>query len=169
MVKTLLKDTANAAVTGAAQQDDVLKNIDAMLARMRGVKRKLTSYATEEARLHNQVEARISHLADLYAMNTVEDVKYEAWNRRRLDRLLADYLLRHGYNRSAAELAKERDMEDLVDVETFVSMSRVRESLVDQSVNEALAWCTENKKELRKMEVNTALRGGFPVPFLQCP
>ena len=40
-------------------------------------------------------------------MHDVEDVKYEVWSRTRLDRLLVDYLLRHGYNESARALADE--------------------------------------------------------------
>lgn len=131
----------------------MLKNLDAMISRMRGVKRKLGACAEEEGRLHTQTAARIQHLGELYTMRSVDDVKYEAWSRKRLDRLLADYLLRHGYNNSARELASEKGMENLVDVDTFVGMSRIREALLNGSVVEALAWCTENKKELRKMEV----------------
>ncbi|EXK37388.1 hypothetical protein FOXG_09324 [Fusarium oxysporum f. sp. lycopersici 4287] len=151
-LKTLLKDSATAAVSGRASQQDVLRNIDAMVSRMRGLKRKLNASAAEEARLHTQTAARISHLDELYKMDTVEDVKYETWSRKRLDRLLADYLLRHGYNDTAKELAEQRGITDLVDIDTFVAASRVRDSLLKQSVVEALAWCTDNKKELRKME-----------------
>ncbi|KAK2672245.1 CTLH, C-terminal LisH motif [Fusarium oxysporum f. sp. vasinfectum] len=151
-LKTLLKDSATTAVSGRASQQDVLRNIDAMVSRMRGLKRKLNASAAEEARLHTQTAARISHLDQLYKMDTVEDVKYETWSRKRLDRLLADYLLRHGYNDTAKELAEQRGITDLVDIDTFVAASRVRDSLLKQSVVEALAWCTDNKKELRKME-----------------
>ncbi|KAI1019986.1 hypothetical protein LB503_006400 [Fusarium chuoi] len=151
-LKTLLKDSATAAVSGRASQQDVLRNIDAMVSRMRGLKRKLNASAAEEARLHAQTAARISHLDELYKMDTVEDVKYETWSRKRLDRLLADYLLRHGYNDTAKELAEQRGITDLVDIETFVAASRIRDSLLKQSVVEALAWCNDNKKELRKME-----------------
>lgn len=154
-LKTLLKESATSAVSGKANQDDVLKNLDAMIAKMRGVKRKLNSYAEEESRLHTQVAARISHIDELYSMNTVEDVRYEGWSRLRLDRLLTDYLLRHGFNESARQLADERGMQDLTDVDTFVAMSRIRESLLAGSVTEALVWCNENKKELRKLEVST--------------
>lgn len=155
-LKTLLRDSATAAISGRASQQDVLKNLDAMISRMRGVKRKLGAYADEESRLHTQTAARIQHLDELYTMHSIEDVKYEGWSRKRLDRLLADYLLRHGYNNSAKELASEKNMENLMDVDTFVGMSRIREALLNGSVTEALAWCTENKKELRKMEVSMA-------------
>jgi hypothetical protein len=86
-------------------------------------------------------------------MQSLDDVKYEQWSRTRLDRLLVDYLLRYGYKESATALAREKDINDLVDVETFVQMSRIRESLRNGRVTEALSWCTENKKELRRMEV----------------
>jgi macrophage erythroblast attacher len=89
-------------------------------------------------------------------MQSLDDVKYEEWSRTRLDRLLVDYLLRYGYKESATELAKEKNIQDLVDVETFVQMSRIRESLRNGRVTEALAWCNENKKELRKLEVGLA-------------
>lgn len=124
-----------------------------MINRMRGVKRKLAVNAADETRLHQQAAARIAHLDELYTLESVEDVKYEVWSRKRLDRLLADYLLRRGYSESAKELAQQRGMENLVDVDTFAAMSRIRDALLKGSVNEALAWCTDNKKELRKMEV----------------
>lgn len=124
-----------------------------MLARMRGLKRKLAGCAEEEARLHQHTASRTKHLGELYDMQSLDDVKYEEWSRTRLDRLLVDYLLRNGYKDSAVALAKEKGIVDLVDVDTFVQMSRIRESLLNRRVTEALAWCQENKKELRKMEV----------------
>ncbi len=135
-----------------------MKGLDAMLARMRGIKRKLAAFAEEEGRLHRHEEARARHLSELYTMHGVDDVKYEVWSRTRLDRLLVDYLLRHGYNDSAHALAQERGIELLVDVETFEQMSRIRKSLLSGSVTEALAWCAagDTKKELRKINVRPA-------------
>lgn len=86
-------------------------------------------------------------------MQSLDDVKYEEWSRTRLDRLLVDYLLRYGYKESASALAREKGIGELVDVETFVQMSRIRESLRSGRVTEALAWCIENKKDLKKMDV----------------
>lgn len=120
---------------------------------MRGLKRKLQSCAEEETRLQEQSYARIKHISSLYEMKSLDDVKYEEWSRTRLDRLLIDYLLRNGHIESATALAKEKDIEQLVDVETFVQMSKIKDSLCKGKVTEALAWCSENKKELRKMEV----------------
>lgn len=121
---------------------------------MRGVKRKLSACADEENRLYRQVGARVQHLAELGQMHAFEDVKYEHWSRKRLDRLLVDYLMRQGYGDSAKALAQEKNIQDLVDIDTFEQMNRIRQSLLNQSVKEALDWCTENKKELRKMDVS---------------
>ncbi|TGO28602.1 hypothetical protein BPAE_0025g00110 [Botrytis paeoniae] len=153
-VKTALKETTDASLNAHASPDDVLKNVDSMLTRMRGLKRKLQSCAEEEKRLQTQSAARIKHISSLYEIKSLEDVKYEEWSRTRLDRLLVDYLLRNGYKDSATALAQEKNIEELVDVETFVQMSRIKDSLCKGKVTEALAWCSENKKELRKMESN---------------
>jgi macrophage erythroblast attacher len=123
-----------------------------MLNKMRGLKRKLSACADEEERLYRQLDARTAHLAELNDMHTVDDVRYQPWSRERLDRLMVDYMLRHGYSESAAAMAETKGMQDLVDMETFKSMNRIRKALENGSVTEALAWCQENKKELRKMD-----------------
>ncbi|KAI1167434.1 CTLH/CRA C-terminal to lish motif domain-containing protein [Nemania serpens] len=155
-VKETLRRTATDSFNGHISQADVVKTLDSLIARMRGVKRKLTAFSEEENRLHRHEEARANHLAELYTMYSVDDVKYEAWSRTRLDRLLVDYLLRQGYVDSARELAHQRGIELLVDVDTFEQMNRIRQCILNGSVQEALVWCTagDTKKELRKMDSN---------------
>lgn len=123
-----------------------------MLNKMRGLKRKLSACADEEERLYRQLDARTAHLAELNDIHTVDDVRYQPWSRKRLDRLMVDYMLRHGYSDSAEAMSEQKGMQDLVDIETFKSMNRIRKALENGSVAEALAWCQENKKELRKMD-----------------
>ncbi|KAI5864642.1 protein FYV10 [Durotheca rogersii] len=155
-IKNALRETATGCVNGRTSQADVLRNLDTMIARMRGIKRKLTTFAEEEQRLHLHEEARLRHVSELYAMHSVDDVKYEAWSRIRLNRLLVDYLLRHGYIDSARALAKEKGIEALVDIDTFEQMNKIRKCILGRSVTEALAWCSagDTKKELRKMDSN---------------
>lgn len=153
-IKTLLKDAATGCLNGKSNQEDLVRNLDEMIAQAKALQRKLSTCADEEARLLHQEDARISHVDELYSMNSFDDVKYEAWSRARLDRLMVDFMLRKGCTESAASLAEARNMEDLVDIETLVSMNRIRESLKKGSVQEALVWCSQNKKELRKMEVS---------------
>lgn len=150
---------ASTETAATSSTEAVLRNLDSMIERMRGTKRKLAGFAEEEQRLYRHEGARARHLAEIYAMQGVEDVRYEAWSRVRLDRMLVDYLLRRGHGRSARLLAHEKGIEELVDVETFEQMARIRESLLRGSVAEALAWCTagDTKKELRKMDVSLPL------------
>ncbi|KFY75928.1 hypothetical protein V498_09841 [Pseudogymnoascus sp. VKM F-4517 (FW-2822)] len=161
-VRQGLKDTANACLSNSSTPDEVLKNLDSMIARMRGLKRKLAACADEEKRLQRHSQARIRHLGALYSMQSLDDVKYEVWSRTRLDRLLVDYMLRNGYIQSAMALAQEKQIEELVDIGTFMQMGKIRDSLRNGRVNEVLAWCTENKKELRRMGVSTK-KPGMPT------
>lgn len=121
---------------------------------MEGLKRKLESLHTEEQTNHRHAKARIRHLQELHDIPSLADVKYDRWAKVRLDRLLVDYLLRYGYGQSALALAKEVDIEELVDVEAFVQCSRIEASLMAGRTNEALAWCSENKQALKKMDVS---------------
>lgn len=155
-VKDGLKKGANAAVTQSSSPDEILKNLDAMVARMQGLKRKLEACAEEDERLREHSLARIEHLSELYTIPSLDDVKYERWSRVRLNRLLADYLLRNGHCKSAAALAEAKGIEKLVDMTAFLRMNDVKESLREHRFTEALAWCAENKKELRKADVSTS-------------
>lgn len=157
-IKDGLKKTANAAVTQSSSPDEIMKNLDSMVARMQGLKRKLESCAEEDERLRKHSLARIEHLSELYTIPSLDDVKYERWSRVRLNRLLSDYLLRNGHCKSAAALAKAKGIEELVDTTAFLRMNDVKDSLMAQRFTEALAWCAENKKELRKADVSSPYR-----------
>ncbi|KAK5124796.1 hypothetical protein LTR85_001509 [Meristemomyces frigidus] len=138
---------------GAQQKPaDALAALDATLAKAHSLKRKLEALHAEEKVLHRQQRARIQHLEDLHGVASLADVKYDHWAHTRLDRLLVDYLLRQGYVESARELAKEKGIEDLVDVGVFEECGRIERSLREgHEVKEALAWCAENKQALKKL------------------
>ena len=53
-------------------------------------------------------KARLEHLVAVGLPQKDEATK---WADARMDRILADHMLRRGYQRSAAQLARERDME----------------------------------------------------------
>ena len=152
-IKKQIEEAAVKSCKGTST-DELLKSLDAIITRSRKLKSKLEACQAEESRLLRQTEARIDHLGQLQELHTFDDVKYETWSQARLDRLLVDYLLRQGYSDTARGLADAKDISDLVDIETFVAMFRIENSLrVDRSVTEALAWCMENRKELRKINV----------------
>lgn len=152
-IKKLIKDATVKGIQGNPV-NEVLKSLEVAIARSKTLKARLDSSFVEETRLFRQAEARLSHLRELQNLLTVDDVKYDTWSRTRLDRLLVDYLLRQGCSKTALALTVEKKIEDLVDIETFMTMCKVQESLQRRkTVADALAWCVENKKELRKINV----------------
>lgn len=147
---TTLTATTKAA-TKTASPDATLASLDGMISKMQGLKRKLENLHEEEMRIHKSNKARLQHLQDLYEIQSLVDVKYDEWSRIRLSRLLVDYLLREGYSESAAHLAASQGIQELVDVDSFVSCHKIERSLREER-NTALAlnWCKENSKELKK-------------------
>ncbi len=128
---------------------------------MQGLKRKLESLHEEEKTIAQQSRQRIRHLQDLYEIPSLADVKYDEWSRVRLHRLLVDHLLRSGYGESARALARDKGIEDLVDVDVFVACERVQRSLREGRTAEGLAWCAEHKI-MKKLDVGVScgLEGG---------
>lgn len=150
-----LKATANDSFSGKKDPSETLESLDNMINRMKNLKRKMEGFHEEEKTTHRQTRQRLEHLHNLYQIPSLADVKYDEWSRIRLNRLLADYLLRNGYSESARALAKEKSIEDLVDLDVFVQCHRVEESLRRGSMQECLAWCSEHRELTRKTSVST--------------
>jgi macrophage erythroblast attacher len=107
----------------------------------------------EEKKIHGQSKKRIQHLESLHQIPSLSDVKYDQWSRVRLDRLVVDHMLRSGYTESARQLAQDKDIEDLVDLNVFVQCQRIAESLRRGETKDALQWSNENKAALKKSQV----------------
>lgn len=155
-IVSTIKSTSGASFNGQAVPD-TLASLDGMISRMQGLKRKLEGLDEESETIFEHSARRIDHLGDLYAIPSLGDVKYDEWSRIRLDRLLVDYLLRNGFVKSARALAKEKDIEELVDLDVFIQCNKIQDSLKRGRTQECLAWCTENKLGLRKLNVCRAL------------
>ena len=154
-VLTALKSTANASLSSDQSAAQTAATLDSLISRLRGLQRRLANLQQEEARLERQSRARIEHLQALYGIPSLADVKYDEWAQVRLDRLLVDYLLRMGYEKSARALAKEKGITDLVDLEVFAHCHKIAESLERGSTAEALSWCTEHKALVKKSNVSS--------------
>ena len=124
-----------------------------MIGRMQNLKRKMEALHNEEKILQSHSRRRIQHLQDLHKIPSLADVKYDEWSRVRLNRLLVDYLLRCGYGESARALAKEKGIEELVDLDIFVQCHRIEQSLRNRNTSECLAWCAEHRPMMKKLDV----------------
>lgn len=120
---------------------------------MQGLKRKMENLQGEERKVQDQSKKRIQYLESLHQIPSLVDVKYDEWSRTRLDRLMVDHMLRSGYSESAKQLAQEKGIEDLVDINVFVQCQRIADSLRHGETKEALQWCGENKAGLKKSQV----------------
>ncbi|KAJ5927987.1 hypothetical protein N7466_006943 [Penicillium verhagenii] len=149
-----LKEAANASLSNAHTPDQTLAALDAMISRMQGLKRKMESLQEEERRIQTQSRKRIQHLEALHEIPNLADVKYDQWSRVRLDRLLVDHMLRSGFSESAKQLAEERGIDGLVDLEVFTQCQQVVQSLRRGETKDALQWCGENKAALKKSNHN---------------
>ncbi|KAL2866318.1 FYV10 family protein [Aspergillus lucknowensis] len=149
-----LKEAANASMSNEQTPDQTLATLDAIIFRMQGLKRKMEHLHQEEKKIYNQSKRRIQHLEQLYQIPNLTDVKYDQWSRVRLDRLVVDHMLRSGYTESAQQLAREKDIENLVDLNVFIQCQRIAESLRHGETKDALQWCSENKPALKKSQYN---------------
>ena len=160
-----LKESANASLSSSQTPDQTLASLNPMISRMQNFKRKLQTLHDEEQAIQAQSKKRIQHLQDLYEIPSLADVKYDDWSRIRLDRLLVDYLLRAGYSKSGEKLAKEKGIEDLVDLDVFVQCQKIADSLNRGETKDALMWCTENRTALKKLGVRSQSHHPL-VPFM---
>lgn len=135
-----------------------------MIQRMENLKRDLETLNEEEQSLHEQSAKRIRHLQELYEIPSLTDVKYDNWSRTRLDRLVVDYLLRAGYSDTAAALAESKNIQDLIDLDTFKQCHKIADSVRGGSTTEALRWVARNKDSLKKLLEKTASDKNALVP-----
>ena len=99
-----------------------------------------------------RTRARLAHLQQLSNYESLDDPGFERWSRTRLDRLLVDYMIRQGMNETGKALAQEKNIEELVDLDVFAECHRISDALLNGSSAACLAWCTDNRSALRKIE-----------------
>ncbi|KAL5334568.1 CTLH/CRA C-terminal to lish motif domain-containing protein [Aspergillus crustosus] len=149
-----LSAAATASMSSHQSSDQTLASLDAMISRMQGLKRKMENLHHEEKKIHHHSSKRIQHLDQLYHIPNLTDVKYDQWSRIRLNRLVVDHMLRSGYIESAQQLARDKNIEELVDLNVFIQCQRVAVSLCHGETKEALQWCNENKAALKRSQYN---------------
>lgn len=158
-----LKDLAAAVAKGTKQPADSLPTI---VQRLTQLKRKYDSALQEQQNFCQRTLRRLSHLNDLSMAilppaddkeNSVSsEDRVRRWNRKMIDRLLVDFMLRRGYFNTVQKviasesLSENNDNGIFYDFELFETASQIERSLASKSCTECLAWCSENKSALRK-------------------
>ena len=86
---------------------------------------------------------------------------FRNWNKKMIDRLLADYMLRKGFFQTVEKMIGGNGLNEPIsnsnnnnsfyfDYDLFQTSSVIERSLSGKSCTECLAWCNENKSTLRK-------------------
>ncbi|KAF7794786.1 hypothetical protein EIP86_005928 [Pleurotus ostreatoroseus] len=141
------------AKSGDANSEEALKTLDGMMKRIETLKRKLTDLHTASGNPTLAVlRERLQHLSVLESMQSASSPEFSRWADTRLDRWLVDWALRNRKELTARQIAQQRGIETLVDIDLFSDIRRIEDALARQSCTEALTWCSENKAALRKVK-----------------
>ncbi|KAI0332824.1 hypothetical protein GY45DRAFT_1320396 [Cubamyces sp. BRFM 1775] len=151
-----VQNTAKDLASRERPEDDVeatTKAIDGMIARVEGLKRKLSDMQESAGKpTLNVMRERLQHLGAVEALESTNTPEFTRWADIRLDRWLVDWSLRNGKEKTARKIAAEQGIEKLVDIDLFSDIRRIEDALNRKSCTEALAWCSENKAALRKLK-----------------
>ncbi|XP_076460818.1 E3 ubiquitin-protein transferase MAEA-like [Babylonia areolata] len=140
---TELDNTLQHPVT-AGEVSSVLGN---MVENLSLLKRKAEETISGEIDATRSIKRRVEHLKEV---ETYSLDQLPLWQKTRLDRMLVEYFLRAGYYKTAIGLAEHSNIQDLTNVELFMTCREVEESLKRKETGPCLAWCYENKSKLRK-------------------
>ncbi|KAF5389545.1 hypothetical protein D9757_004169 [Collybiopsis confluens] len=157
VIQSSASDISSSIASGNFTAIDLAADIDNLIGRVDTLKRKLSDLHESAGKpTQDVIRERLQHLASIESLTTASDNEYAKWADKRLDRWLVDWCLRHGKEKTARQIAREKDIEPLVDLDLFSDIRRVEHALSDHSCTEALAWCSENKASLRKVKASNA-------------
>ncbi|KAG2624810.1 protein MAEA homolog [Panicum virgatum] len=142
--KEIAAALSSASAAPAESSAAAVDHLTSLVSRLHGLKRKMEEGARAEELQVQRCRARLDRLA---TASTGDDAE---WEDLRLKRILVDYMLRMSYYDSATKLAETSGIQDLVDIDVFLDAKRVIDSLQNNEVAPALAWCAENKSRLKK-------------------
>ncbi|XP_039694279.1 E3 ubiquitin-protein transferase MAEA isoform X3 [Pteropus medius] len=131
--------------------DSVVSLLDGVVEKLSVLKRKAVEAVQAEDESAQLCKRRIEHLKE---HSSDQPAAAGLWKRKRMDRMMAEHLLRCGYYNTAVKLARQSGIEDLVNIEMFLTAKEVEESLERRETATCLAWCHDNKSRLRKMKLS---------------
>ncbi|XP_016050108.1 E3 ubiquitin-protein transferase MAEA isoform X1 [Erinaceus europaeus] len=134
---------------GCPAVDSVVSLLDGVVEKLSVLKRKAVESIQAEDESAKLCKRRIEHLKE---HSSDQPAAASLWKRQRMDRMMAEHLLRCGYYNTAVRLARQSGIEDLVNIEMFLTAKEVEESLERRETATCLAWCHDNKSRLRKMK-----------------
>ncbi|KAJ3130277.1 GID complex subunit containing RING finger motif [Nowakowskiella sp. JEL0407] len=148
---TSVEEFAKTELTPETAENDC-RAIDSMCVKINSLKRKLEVTKFEESLYVQRTKIRLEHLEQLTTVTSIDSEEYRRWTKTRLNRIIVEYMLRNGIFDSAEGLAKEFNINDLVDIELFVHARTIESGIKQRRCTECLQWCSDNRAGLRKMK-----------------
>ncbi|PRP76638.1 hypothetical protein PROFUN_04021 [Planoprotostelium fungivorum] len=136
-------------------RDQANNRLDKLTGKLNNLKRKLEENKREEIQHIERCKKRMQHLAEYSGADlreVAQDDTKRRWHKIRLDRMMVDYLMKQGHYQTAIQLAKESNIEELVDLDIFLSAKRVVDRLKEGDCKEGLKWCNDNRSKLKKIQ-----------------
>ena len=135
---------------GQVDRVALTQQLDNIKEQLVGLRSKGGESLGEEVRVAKVCKTRAEHLKEGCAENPSQSSKL--WKKQRLDRMLVEHFLRQGLYDTAIQLASTEGLDDLTNIEVFLTAREVERSLEQGDISKCLAWCHDNKSKLRKMK-----------------
>eukprot|EP01060_Flectonema_neradi_P038174 TRINITY_DN7941_c0_g1_i1.p1 TRINITY_DN7941_c0_g1~~TRINITY_DN7941_c0_g1_i1.p1 ORF type:complete len:391 (+),score=47.41 TRINITY_DN7941_c0_g1_i1:104-1174(+) len=140
VIKALETLTAREEKGEGGGVDGLIKGLDKIDAKLKGVKRKLNDGFREQTTLMDQSCNRARLAASPATSGEENSLRH-----------LTEYLLREGHIKTAHSLVKETGIEDHVDLNLFQYLCPITQQLLNKNATDALQWCGENRSRLKKV------------------
>ncbi|KAI1887429.1 hypothetical protein AGOR_G00190200 [Albula goreensis] len=109
-------------LSGFPVVDSVVSLLDGVVEKLRALKRKAAESIQAEDESAKLCKRRIEHLKE---HSSDQPTAATTWKRKRMDRMMVEHLLRCGYYNTAVKLAQQSGIEDLVNIEMFLTAKEV--------------------------------------------
>ncbi|EEB09131.1 ubiquitin ligase complex subunit [Schizosaccharomyces japonicus yFS275] len=136
----------------SAEQID--RELNTALQGIQKTRSKLKRLDETEKKLFRSIREEAEYYGRLDSITSIDSPQFREWSLQRTERHILQYMLMQDMYPSAAILAKRLGMQDNFILDIYSRNCRIVKSLEDCDPTEALAWCVENRSELRKRKVH---------------
>jgi len=136
---------------GQVDRVALTQQLDNIKEQLVGLRSKGGESLGEEVRVAKVCRGRAEHLKEGCAEDSGGQSS-KLWRKQRLDRMLVEHFLRQGLYDTAIQLASTEGLDELTNIEVFLTAREVERSLEQGDISKCLAWCHDNKSKLRKMK-----------------
>ena len=139
-------------------KEQALKELNSYISRLQEIKQRMVKASAFESDQLASFQKRLDHaMVPARIVERKSSQSIEQWYDIRLARVIMDYLLREGFQKTAHLLYESEHLEDLIDSKMYLTIGKVIEGLDRCDCTPALKWCGENRTRLAKNNVSDYL------------